>query len=458
MIERIKKLLAPPIFPDDEEKTRLARLLNLILIIVMTLVMIFSVPALVMTPEIGRVVFEFILAGMAAGMLVMLRRGYVRQAGFLLSLILWVVVTYGTLQAGGFRGSIMSAYYGIILIAELMLGAWAGIIFGVLSILATGGMLVADKFHLLPAPAEYDLMTTFWVEFSVVVVGVVGLLTMVMNSLQNALHRARHNEHELAQRVLEVQEFAQKAVEANEFKSRLIARVSHELRTPIGAMLGIAEMLQLSTYGPLSEEQKRLMQRIVVNSRHLDQVFTEVLEQSQFELGQPRVQEIDMSLTPLLRRIEAIHRPSAEQKGLSLHTRLDTNMPSSIIGDPARIESILTHLVNNAIKFTRKGSITIEIFLVEDQQWALRVSDTGIGIPPDAQDYIFEPFRQVDESISRQYGGMGLGLSIVSQLTQAMQGHITVESQPGEGSVFTVYLPLKTGRLLWNPPTGSRSN
>jgi two-component system, sensor histidine kinase and response regulator len=265
----------------------------------------------------------------------------------------------------------------------------------------------------------------------------------VMNSLQNALFRARRNEHELAQKVLEVQEFAQKAVEANEFKSRLIARVSHELRTPIGAMLGIAEMLQLSTYGSLSDEQKRLMQRIIINSKHLDEVFTEVLEQSQFEMDQPHIQEIGMSLAPLLRRIETIHRPTAEQKGLTLRTRLDAKMPSTLMGDPARIESILSHLISNAIKFTPKGSIHVDIFPAEEEHWALRVRDTGIGIPPDAQDYIFEPFRQVDESISRQYGGMGLGLSIVSQLTQAMQGYVTLESTPGEGSAFTVYLPLK---------------
>jgi signal transduction histidine kinase len=443
MIERIKKLLAPPVFPDDEEKTRLARLLNVILIIVMLLVMMFSVPAFVMTPKIGRVVFELGLAVLSAFMLLMLRRGYVRQAGFLFSLTIWAAVTYGTAQAGGFRGSIMSAYYGIILIAALMLGTWAGVILGGLSILATGGMLWADHLGILPPPLDSDILTTFWVEFSVVVIGIVGLLALVMNSLQEALKRARNNERELAHKVLEVQEFAQKAVEANEFKSRLIARVSHELRTPIGAMLGIAEMLQLSTYGPLSEDQKRLMQRIIINSKHLDQVFTEVLEQSQFEMDQPRIQESDVNLAALMRRIETIHRPNAEQKGLSLRTRLDPNLPPSLICDPTRIESVMSHLINNAIKFTPKGSINVEIFAAESDQWALRVRDTGIGIPTHAHEFIFEPFRQVDEGISRQYGGMGLGLSIVRQLVQAMRGNVTLESQVGEGSTFTVTLPLK---------------
>ncbi|MFZ6029021.1 MAG: sensor histidine kinase [Chloroflexota bacterium] len=443
MIDRIKKLLAPPVFQGDEEKTRLARLLNVILIIVMLLVMLFSVPALVITPQIGRVAIEFLLAALAVGMLFLLRRGYVRPAGFLLSLTIWGMVTYGTYEAGGFRGSIMSAYFGIILIAELMLGAWAGIVFGVLSIVATGWMLLADQANLLPPVPEYATLTTFWVEFSVVVIGVVGLLTLVMNSLHEALHRARRNERELAQKVIEVQEFAQRAVEASDFKSRLIARVSHELRTPLGAMLGIAEMLQLAAHGSLPPEQKDLMLRIIENSRHLDRVFSGLVVQSELEAGQLSIREIPTSPAHLLRQVETIHRPDAERKGLSLHTHLDPTLPPILVSDPMRLETVLANLLRNAIKFTESGSIAVEVLSADADRWVLKVSDTGIGIPADAHGYIFEPFRQVDESISRRYGGVGLGLSISNQLVQAMKGSITVESELGKGSTFTVSLPLR---------------
>jgi signal transduction histidine kinase len=443
MIERIQKLLAPPVFSDDEEKTRLAKLLNLILIIVMLLVMVFSVPALVMTPEIGRVAIELILAALAGFMLLMLRRGYVRQAGFLFSLTIWAAVTYGTYEAGGFRGSIMSAYYGIILIAALMLGSQAGWIFGILSIVATGWMLLADQNGTLPLPPEYANLTTFWVEFAVVVVGIMGLLMLVMNSLNEALHRARRNERELAQKVIEVQEFAQRAVEASEFKSNLIARVSHELRTPMGAMLGMAEMLQLEAYGPMPPQQKNLMLRIIENTKDLDRVFSELLVQSQIETGQLSIQEVRVAPASLLRQVEAIYRPSAEKGGLSFQTRLDPTLPSVLLSDPLRLETILANLIRNAIKFTAKGSVKVEFLLVNAEEWAIKVRDTGIGIPLEAQGLIFEPFRQVDESISRRYGGVGLGLSIVSQLTQAMRGQVTVESQVGQGSTFTVILPLK---------------
>jgi len=456
MLQKIAKFFAPPVFPDDEEKTRLARLLNMISITVMLLVMMFSVPALVMTPELGRIAIEFVLLVLAIGILVMLRRGSVREAGFLLSLIIWSMVTYGTYEASGFRGSIMSAYFGIILIAELMLGAWAGAAFGIISILATGLMALADGYGLMPPAPDYATLSTFWIEFSVVVVGVVGLLSIVMNSLQQTLQRARSNERELALKVLEVQDFAQKAIEASEFKSRLIARVSHELRTPLGAMLGMAEMLYLATYGPLNEEQKGLMQRIIENSRQLDQVFSELLEQSQIETGQLTLREIDVTPAGLLRQVDALYRPRAEQKGLTYRSRLDPSLPDKIICDPARVDTILANLINNAIKFTPKGSVNVEFFCPDPEHWALRVTDTGIGIPPEARQHIFEPFRQVDEGISRQFGGVGLGLSIVSELAQVMKGKIDLQSQVGQGSQFTVTFPLQKKPVESNHFAGIR--
>jgi signal transduction histidine kinase len=446
MIAQLKALFTPPVFPEDEEKTRIAKLLNIILLAVMGLVMAFSVPAFVMTPKIGRFVIEFILAGWSLIILVILRRGRVYGASFLFTLTLWVVVTYGTYEAGGFRGSTMSAYFGILLIAELLLGVKISIVFGVLSVLATGWMVLADSAGLMPPAPEYATLGTFWAEFSAVVIGVVVLTSLVMSNLQQALRRARNNEKELAVKVEEVQILAQRATEANEFKSKLIARISHELRTPLGALIGMSELLQQEIYGPLSPQQLDIINRIIYNSHALERVFSELLDQSQIESGQLRLRLERFSPKDLAESVYLNLMPQTKKKGLDLVLDVKGNAPDFVVGDYKRVEQVLSNLVVNAIKFTENGRITITIYQADDSHWALQVSDTGIGISKEDQAFIFEPFRQADESMARKFGGVGLGLAIVQQLTSAMGGAIELQSEVGKGSRFTITLPLQAAK------------
>lgn len=454
---RLRKGLSPPVFDDDEEKTRIARLLNTILIFVMGLIMLFSVPAWFSTPEIGRIAVELFLAFWAVIMLVMLRRGYVRQAGFLLSFTLWTAVTYGTYEAGGFYGSTLSAYFGIILIAELILGIGIGIIFGALSIGAAALMLYLDAIGLLPPAPAYITPETFFWEFSAVVIGVVALLSLVMNSLHQALNRARQNELKLAQKVEEAQMLARQANEANEFKTQMLARVSHELRTPLGALMGMAEMLDHGIYGSLSAAQNEVIHRIIFNGQALNQVVSELLDQSQIELGQMVLKERPFSPKEMLQRVQYKCLPEAQVKGLELRTQGINDLPTALVGDESRIEQVLTNLVFNAIKFTQKGHVLISASLIDANLWQIQVADTGIGMDELAQSYIFEPFRQIDESIGREFGGVGLGLSIVKQLVTAMGGSISVESKVGEGSQFTVILPQQPLTLKPYPAEKSGS-
>jgi len=132
----------------------------------------------------------------------------------------------------------------------------------------------------------------------------------------------------------------------------------------------------------------------------------------------------------------------AETKDLSLHCEIAPDMPISLVGDPVRLQQISHNLVGNAIKFTRQGSVHFCLYRPDTDHWALQVRDTGPGISSEAQTYIFDPFRQIDTPATHQRGGFGLGLSIVKQLVTLMQGQILLESQPGQGSTFTVVLPL----------------
>lgn len=244
--------------------------------------------------------------------------------------------------------------------------------------------------------------------------------------------------------IKEVQKIADQATEANQFKSRFIARISHELRTPLGALMGMAEMLQEDIYGSLNDQQRDLVIRILNNASTLKHVFSELLDQSQIESGQLRLKQESFSPSDVIESVYTNYLSMALTKELSLHKEMAPDTPKMVIGDRARVEQILSNLVVNAIKFTNKGGVTLYLDGQEGLHWILKVKDTGTGISEEDMGMIFEPFRQADETTSRKYGGVGLGLSIVLLLVRAMNGTIHVESKLGQGSTFTVTLPCQS--------------
>jgi signal transduction histidine kinase len=244
---------------------------------------------------------------------------------------------------------------------------------------------------------------------------------------------------------------AQHAIEASEFKTRMLARVSHELRTPLGALMGLSEMVDQHVYGELTPPQHEAMGRIIFNARALSNVVSELLDQSQIELGQLVLKEEMFSPRELVLSVKDKCLPQAQLKDLSLRVDIDHDLPASLVGDQGRIEQIISNLVLNAIKFTEAGYVLIHVGLVGRRQWLIQVVDTGIGMDEDELAYIFEPFRQVDETPDRQFGGVGLGLSIVKQLVSEMNGTVNVTSHVGVGSTFTVVLPQHIVQII--PPT-----
>jgi signal transduction histidine kinase len=257
----------------------------------------------------------------------------------------------------------------------------------------------------------------------------------IRSALQKALSR-------YTVEIKEVQEMAQRATEASNFKTHLIAQMSHELRTPVGALMGMAEILQQNIYGPLSPAQQDIVRRIIDNSQHLNQVFTQLLDQSRLESGQLQLHEEEFSPRSVIQTVYSSQLPAAVRKQLSLELEVTRALPTILLGDKVRIMQILTNLVVNAIKYTQAGHIEIRAGVDGPDQWFIEVSDTGIGIPPEAQADIFEPFRQLEGSNGRLQEGVGLGLSIVKQLTLAMKGSISLTSELGRGSLFRICLPM----------------
>jgi signal transduction histidine kinase len=233
------------------------------------------------------------------------------------------------------------------------------------------------------------------------------------------------------------------ALAASRLKSELVAKVSHELRTPLGSILGHTEMIQMELYGPISEEQKEATSKIIKSTNYLTGLVGQLLDQAQFEAGKLKLNISPFAPADMIE--DALSKLSviAQNKGLALTIDIAADVPPQLSGDKVRLEQILLNLVSNAIKFTEQGTVCVRLYCPDTTHWAIQVSDTGPGIPLEAQTYIFEPFEQVDGSITREHAGTGLGLSIVKQLTTLMDGQIDLESTVGQGSTFTIILPLQ---------------
>jgi signal transduction histidine kinase len=230
--------------------------------------------------------------------------------------------------------------------------------------------------------------------------------------------------------------------EVDRMKNTFLAIVSHELRTPLNAILGYAEMLKEAIYGPVNEKQVRASDRIMTNSNRLLDIVSELLDQAQMEAGKLSLHLQPFRPADLIDSVHVVMDKIATDKGLVVTSELDPKLPEFINGDVARLQQILVNLINNGVKFTEKGSVHLSLLHSRRKNWLMRVQDTGIGIPEDQLPVIFESFRQVDSTITRRYGGFGLGLSIVQQLVDLMGGTISVTSTLNAGSSFTVTLPL----------------
>ena len=230
--------------------------------------------------------------------------------------------------------------------------------------------------------------------------------------------------------------------EVERLKSTFVAIVSHELRTPLNAVLGYAEMFKEAVYGPMNDKQVNMAERIMKNTQRLLGLINDLLDQAQMEAGKLTIHMAPVKPVELLDSLHGLMDKTASDKGIRLTSEIEDGLPPLLSGDAARLQQILVNLVNNSIKFTDQGSVHVKLFYPSQLKWGIEVSDTGQGIPETEVPYIFETFRQVEGTATRVHGGFGLGLSIVKQLVNLMNGDIKVNSKIGEGTAFVITLPL----------------
>ena len=255
----------------------------------------------------------------------------------------------------------------------------------------------------------------------------------------------RHLEAEVARQVVSLEEARQAAESANLAKTHFLANTSHELRTPLGIMLGVTNNFQEEIYGEVTERQRKALKMLESQGLQLLNIINDILDVSRLELAQLRLSFAPTEIAPLCQDCLTSLRPQAEQKQLTLTLNLPESIPTLQL-DEARVRQIIMNLLSNAVKFTPEGgqvSLTVTSQKRgEEQRWlCVTVQDTGIGIAPDQIPQLFQPFYQVDSSLSRHYEGTGLGLTLIKRLTELHGGQVSVTSELGQGSVFTILLP-----------------
>lgn len=249
---------------------------------------------------------------------------------------------------------------------------------------------------------------------------------------------------ELKETTKRMRQVMRRAEIANQTKSEFLANMSHEIRTPINGILGMTELC-LST--ALNDEQKEYLDAVMACSHNLLKIVNDILDFSKIQSGHLNIECVDFHLHEWLEEVIAFLKPSAEQKNLELCLEISPHVEGDSCGDPVRLRQVLYNLITNAIKFTEQGRITVRVentgHAYPECNLRITVSDTGIGIPVSRQDDIFNSFTQADSSTTRKYGGTGLGLAICRRIVEMMGGLIDVESAVGEGSTFTVEIPIK---------------
>jgi len=305
----------------------------------------------------------------------------------------------------------------------ILAGFWFGLRGGVLTSLSiTVLYLPFTLIHWQGSPDDFD--TTLEILLFNIVAAGLGFLSDRRKTEEKARMQAEHIAREQAE-------------SANRLKSDFLSIISHELRTPLISIIGYNDLLLDGVAGKLTEEQIDALKKIEKNSKKLLELISSVLNISRLE-AQP-VQHKELNISVLIEEVKNETQSLCDQSGLNFVWRIDPDLPP-LRTDPVKLKIVLKNLISNTVKFTERGSVTIDAHN-KDGGIEINMIDTGVGIPQESLQIIFEPFRQAESPLTRQHGGAGMGLYVAKRLVEILGGTITVESEVGHGSTFHVWIP-----------------
>ena len=328
-------------------------------------------------------------------------------------------VTYGNIREGDYTFRVM---------ARTRDGAW--------------GPELTYAFNVLP-----PWYRTWWMLLVYIVGAAAVILAFVRRRTAALTEQKERLEATVKERTVELIAAKERAEESEQVKQRFLANMSHEIRTPMNAIMGMSGILRRK---PHSEEQKPYLEAIAQSSENLLVIINDILDLSKIEADRITFEQVPFAPREVIANVERIMRFKADEKGLAMSVHVADGVPQQLVGDPTRLSQIVLNLAGNAVKFTERGKVEIRVNVEKDAMevkeavLVIEVMDTGIGIPEDRQEKIFEEFTQAYSDTTRKYGGTGLGLTISKRLAEQQGGSISVKSARGEGSSFSVRIPYAT--------------